>query len=336
MESLSDVFLPCPVNVRHPLAQKLVGWWMGLPGLEGGNMVYNLAPHKGYNPGVFVNGVKWAPSPFGLAMSFNGIIGRVDCSGDGTGNGNTFYDITANQADANHTMVAMACNNTLGNDQYDQVVYSVGTNQFFIGTLGLGTGRTNGFIWNSSLRSTSAPLPVGTWNTHAIVRDHWNGPALYTNGVRDTAVFSGGFFGWVRPTKQQIGRRYDGIGPNPTFNGKIHSVMVWQRALTAGDMKDLNILMRNGYIGLLNRFEPTKLIFNIPVSATITAVCTMTGGLTTATVPGDGDIYDPENLRGMFNFLLPIVNQQLQTNYTTCDVKFVFANGREARFPDCN
>jgi hypothetical protein len=75
-----EIFLPDPVNKQDPLAQGLIGFWLGLLGLDGGKYLYDIV---GNHHGVLTNGPKWVESsrPGGYgAISFDGTDDYVDIS----------------------------------------------------------------------------------------------------------------------------------------------------------------------------------------------------------------------------------------------------------------
>jgi hypothetical protein len=53
---MSEIFLPDPVSRHHPLNQGLVGWWLSVPGLDGGNQFYDL---MGLLPATLTSGASW-------------------------------------------------------------------------------------------------------------------------------------------------------------------------------------------------------------------------------------------------------------------------------------
>lgn len=354
-----NVFLPYPINLKHPLAQGLIGFWMALPGLDGGAYLYNLAqqPMSVNMPflqggitvypfhkhgilknisGSAANGPQWSRSPYGPSLTFDGVDDLVDVSG-GLIRNNGFLSITpfTPLSDEEFSIVSFAKNSSQGFVRDDQTLFSCGDSYLYYFTSYNGLPH---FYTNPNwVDGVGTGADVGTWNVYGAsqsktvysqgtIRLYLNGKLNLTSTVGTASADT---------TKSYIGRRVDSLTARPSFNGDIVSTMIYNRSLSAAEMFDLNELMRNGYVGLLNRVAPSHLLISIPISAELTAVCTLSATLTLVN-PDDDDIYSSENLRPMFDFLIPLVNQATGSNYTQCDVKFVFNNGRQTRYPDCD
>ncbi len=72
-ESLADVDLSSPINLAHPLARGLVGFWLPLPSLSGGMKLYDLSRYR--NHGTLSNmdpRTDWVNTERGIALDFDG------------------------------------------------------------------------------------------------------------------------------------------------------------------------------------------------------------------------------------------------------------------------
>jgi hypothetical protein len=252
----SRPYLPEPVNLNHPLARGLVGWWLVYPGLGGGQVWWDLANQ---NHGILNS----------MTASTNGWNGTTRPGGFGS----MLFDGSASYVSMPHQIDLMLNTSTITVSAWAYangssfpatdigIVSSVfdGECVFTLagyhdsgggGSKQVSAGFYNGG-WNVVTQSDS--WSFGTWN-HVVGTYNQSNLSIYINGVLNNTRSMGvalpsGAMGW------RIGRRWD--QPN-IWNGYIDDVRIYNRALSSAEVFDLYTNSRLGYPGLLNQTETTN------------------------------------------------------------------------------
>ncbi len=235
----SRVYLPEPVNLNHSLARGLVGWWMVLPGLDGGPMWYDL---MGLNHGTLTN--------MGSGQGWTGTT-RAEGQGAMYYSGSTGY-------------VAVPSSPSLAFTSATQPrTYScwVNINAYGVFPMFISRGSTGDelrlnfnsgqpeYLYNGGSAITSpTAIPLNTW---ALVTGTYDGTtaSIYINGVSQASVT-----GTSASVTSRIafGQRLNATGADP-YTGWQDDVRIYNRALTAVEVYDLYVNSRLGYPRLLNQ-----------------------------------------------------------------------------------
>jgi hypothetical protein len=271
----------------HPLNRGLVAWWLGLPNNSGGSRLFDLTGR--YSPGTLTNGPTWAPGPDAAfrALSFDGT--------DDT----AAFPLTASFPRTAGTVFLRARSTTASGIRQMFMWRVDGSNEIglvdFNGTFGLnlacqynagGTNKNVGY---------ATSLTTNEWASLAVV---WDAGAasvlrLYLNGREvGTAATGLGTMSGSNPLFYHIG----GANGSDYFLGQIESTLLWERALSAGEVAALCDQSRRGYPDLLRRYTPRTWYFGAqaggggttenltPVAATASVVA-VTSSLSQALSP---------------------------------------------------
>jgi hypothetical protein len=244
------VDLASPAARNHPLNRRLAGWWMAAPGgYSAGYGGGRFADLSGRGSHGTITSATWAgakgrPGGWG-ALSFNGSSAYVDC-------GNGTYLNPANAITVSAWIYCTAVTTsfaTIVNKDTSggaQIQYTLR----FSSTTGKVMFRA-GDAGAASLVGATI-LSNNTWYHVAGTYDVNNGnaQAIYLNGVADNSGTSTGSM-TPRASTLAIGRRNtDGL----YFPGLIDDVRVYyERALSAAEVRQLYLLSRQGYLGVLSR-----------------------------------------------------------------------------------
>ena len=244
-DSLLDVNIQNPLNLEHPLAQGLIGFWLPLPSLSGGLKLYDLSLYSRH--GTLTNmdpATAWTTIQNTPAIYLDGVdesiyVGKTGINWSQS-NPFTIFVVAAAAGDpptgygtlVNAHSVAAA----------ETIVYLIASSS---------TGRLH--LWKHS----EASLPT-TWkdgNLHSFSASHPAGAnngqdLLYYDG-RPLAVSSGGHYGWTRTNDDM--RIGSAVTTAHEWYGWIAAVMIYNRVLTASEHQLCWDLVRSGFPALLNR-----------------------------------------------------------------------------------
>lgn len=237
---LSNIDLANPVNYRSPLSRGLVGFWVGLPtaGEYGGRILKDLTRFKRH--GKLTNGPTWVESPYGNEVNFDGSDDFVDV-------GNWSYNLTNITVIADITpavltrgdIVAHWISGSPNRYQYNLLQgLSSAKLQFFISRGGVaaeGSGNST-----SSLVVGSRCIAGGTYDGATV--------GVWFNGALEaSASFAGSLYGGMT-VSDTIGKSFDA-----SYTGRIRSVLIYNRALSASEMLGVTRDVWQGLPTLLNR-----------------------------------------------------------------------------------
>jgi len=224
------------VNKTHPLAKGLIGWWLMNEGT--GRTIYDLSGNG--NHGTLEGDTHWVAGKYGSCLSFDGDGDYVDVDNNPYQTSNIFSSglsfsvwikspfakdnnrrSIVGGGGANHYYSAGGIYVYTGSD-YTYVAMEIYRGDYY-------TASTDGVI---NLTSDNWYHIVGVYNSLS------NQVEIYLNGVNEvnTSVSESG-------TTYDPDNFYIGRNPrssfNPTFNGLIDNVMVFDRALSAEEIKAL-------------------------------------------------------------------------------------------------
>ena len=212
--------LGVPLNLEHPLANGLVGYW---PMNEGaGNVVQDLSGNN--TTGTLVKSTTWSPGKFGPCLSFNGSTDFVNLLEP------PVLDVSFGQL----TLAAWFKVNTM---QADMCIMGKYINAWFLGL----KSDTEIRFWHqgtSGNNYTDVTVPSLGITWHLVVATY-NGvnTCIYIDGVdRGGAARTGSIA--VNNHKVGIGANW-GESAFYAFNGSIDDVMIYNRALTPAEILNL-------------------------------------------------------------------------------------------------
>ena len=215
-----------PKMLFPPIDQSVVGWWK-LNDAAGQTVVKDWSASG--NTGTSANNITSATGYTGVAntaMSFNGTSDWVDL-----GNATILNPTTAMTVSIwiKGNSISAAAFYIGRDDETDGRAYAVG---LLNSRLQL---QINGL---ATINNQGATLTNGVWYHVVAVGDSSSGWKLYLNGVVD------GTAGWVTPNSvvanTNIGRR-SYSGSEGYFNGSISDVRIYNRVLSANEVKGLYI-----------------------------------------------------------------------------------------------
>ena len=209
------------INPLHPLSQGLMGCWLFNEGV--GSLANDISGNKNHgrltNMAPNVQGSGWGGSKFGGSLKFDGVNDHIDCGND------VSLNITSNitmAARIKFTSVdtTMVLNRTTGLGQAGYEIYV--SNGTVISRINSATGAIS-------------PLEYNDNNCHSVV-GIYNGTQnlIYVDGTL-VANETVGAPNSNPSASFQIGARVGGL----FFNGIINSVRIYNRALSAEEVKTL-------------------------------------------------------------------------------------------------
>lgn len=193
------------------------------------------------NHGELINGVSYDSGSLG-ALSFDGVNDRIEI------NNNELARIGT----GNHTIMAWVNNDIVTEEDF------IGTGGISTGNVllmiysqaGGGSGGFRGHAWGSTGNSNTldSPRAIGTGNWNLLVqRVEWGGNIdLFENGIKTATKILVGSAPSSSASKFIIGARSTSTG-NSHFDGKISNVMVFNRALTDSEIKQIYEATRARY-----------------------------------------------------------------------------------------
>lgn len=243
MPNLSDINWLSPVNIGHSLNRGSVGWWLGLPNIQG--QVWRDL--MGKNPGTLtkmntnVSGWRNTTRPGGYShLVFDGIDDWVEATAGGS--------YTTNWA--------IACSLYLSSTSANGMCIKVGGNQNIDG-VGLGVGSAdadtagnNLLVLYEAVRWMTVATAVGTgWFRLLLSMNESGFPTAYVNGVQTYSDTTGAPS--ASTNRVRIGG-YDAGVATRFFAGPIDNCRLWNRALSATEARQEYDLSCIGYPGVLN------------------------------------------------------------------------------------
>jgi len=218
---------------KHRLTRGLVGLW-----LTDDNDPAVAYDHSGNLNHGAIYGASWTQGRVGRGLSFDGVDDYIDC---GTGN-------TLNNIIKGITIAAW----------FYKVSYSYGTIASKYSHYEIHLDPSNCFVFQTNNSSgdvrarTNFQLDLNKWYFGVFTYDYYNTPhhKLYVNGVNSQLVWlnsdddgnqaDGGL--WPVPLRPfRIGTRPDG---SLKYYGYIDEVVIWNRALSEDEIKDLYAIGR--------------------------------------------------------------------------------------------
>jgi hypothetical protein len=238
------------LNPSHPLNQGRVAWWLTLPGLDGGRQWFDLC---GLNHGTLTNMTTAAsgwrgttrPGGWGQLLFDKTVSSKVDC-GTATTNPSLFISGTnALAVSLWYQPSQVALNNFLmswGARSAEKFVVLDGNNGFPV----VGASPNGAHANEVTVQAATASV-VGAWNH---VYAHYD-PVAQQIGVRlnagplATASFTSGLF--ATTDNCIIGGQQN----SAFYTGALDDISVWNRILSATEVKDLYDTSRRGYPSIL-------------------------------------------------------------------------------------
>jgi hypothetical protein len=226
-----------PINPLHPLSKGLVGYWLFNEGA--GSRANDISGHGNHgtlenmSPNAQDSG--WGGSKFGGGLQFDGVNDYVNCGSDES------LDITeaitveawvkSNTVAGYHAIVAKD-NASIGDGWW---IYQIGDE--------LGVEARYGASWDNTITTTD----VFTVNQYAHVSFTFNkeNTILYVNGVE---IIREAHTDSIQSNNHTVRIGVDERGNVDLFNGSIDSVRIYNRALSAEEIK---ILYHDPFCNLL-------------------------------------------------------------------------------------
>lgn len=247
-------------NHKHPLNQGLLAWYMVIPQWFGGLKWYDLIDNG--CPGTLTSmnnssngfsGPKQRRGAFG-SMLFDGTAGYITLGTPAklnlVGQTNPFTLsawIKINGHPANNAQ--FLSKSSLGStNQFSMIVVAAtGRVQIIAGTAGGSTGTID--VTDNAWHHIVMTVPVAT-----------SGMLLYTDGTVETYTAGTGLVGTLTTTNDTlIGARRDASNADSLrwFPGSIDDVRIWNRVLSAAEVRQVYAEAILGYPGTLNRLRRT-------------------------------------------------------------------------------
>jgi hypothetical protein len=248
-DNLGMVDLQTPVNRQHPLARNRVAWWLTVPHLTGGPIWHDLI---GLNPGTLTGfgsttGWRYAPRQGGAGNILEAGSQRITCTKQvlvPSGGALTIAAwVRVDQFPVQYQTFVSIYQAYPGNIQY--------------------TFRYNNTVLEAYLRTTGDNFTsggttnvAGEWIRAACVYDDVAKTiAIYRNGKSDNTPLS--YTGSPASSTATLVLGGNAV-PGEYLNGAMDDIVLWNRALTAAEIKADYDLSRLGNPGLLNRIvHPT-------------------------------------------------------------------------------
>lgn len=250
-EITDEIDLITSVNADHPLDLGRVGWWLALPGLDGGRRWMDLV---GQNHGVLTamtrpsGGWKGTARQGGFGeVLFDGVGGYVSVpSSSALGFGNT-QDLTIQfwlRLAVTGVVMRLITKAPAGFIAGYTVDYDGTTLRFFTGS---GAG--------GQVLTTANTALATAWTHCAVVVKRTTDIRFYINGLLDaTRAFPTTVYSFTNSAALEFGQ----IATNTTawLQGSLDDVSISSRALTAAQIQLSYAQGRAGYPGVLNRVGP--------------------------------------------------------------------------------
>ena len=207
------------INWGNPLTKGLVGYWLMNEG--GGSKIYDFNENR-KNIGTITNAI-WVPGKFGSCLNFDGTGDYVSISGPTVPGGNAPFTFLAWIYPSSNTAIS------------DSIIWDL-TDQNLLRISESGTTQAqvvfNAFTTNDRVSSGTGTITLNAWNQVVGLYDG-SQMKIYTNGLFRAAVTPTGTY--AASTMSRIGTR----GATNDFDGKIDSVMCFNRALSASEIAEL-------------------------------------------------------------------------------------------------
>jgi len=214
------------IRISHPLARGLAGCW--LLGEGTGEIVADLGPYRQH--GIFYGGSPlWKQGQHGYCLQFDGTDKCIDC-----GTGKFGWDLTNELsvvALANHG--ASQTNTIFARCAYARPVRLYGQTDGKFAWRVFTDTENDCTIYSTSLHATNGSEWIhiaGTWKPY--------GAYLYVNGVQEASdTATEGNLDVIDNQFVGIGGTYEGSGFNHCWTGSIEYVFIYNRALSAEEIK---------------------------------------------------------------------------------------------------
>jgi hypothetical protein len=237
-----------PVNRNHPLHRGRVAWWMTLPGLDGGNTIYDLAGQNHIRLSSSWSGRAWANIPrtggFGCfdLGSYNGALALMP----GNMPGPTVVGPPI-------SLLAWVRPTALGAYRW-----AIEENSAH-GGIGIGgaAGSPLAYWWEGSSDeynfNSGLFLAVNEWALIAVVITPTNATVYRVNPTGLSSAVN-----TKTHTTHTTGGWAFASNPSSTsqfWSGQLDDLSVYNRALSAAEVRQYYDLSRTGYPGMLNRWS---------------------------------------------------------------------------------
>lgn len=249
------VFSPAPLNLNHPLNQRLVAYWYAPPGLDGGVRAYDL---RGLRHGTLTNFTSNATT--GWRRTTGPLRTGLLC--DPTPNTRVTLPrvLTTNRFTIEVTFNPTRDGSDLasGNGLFYQ-----GSGSATLDTTLLLIGGID-FIYEGTQFDTTGSNParvvVGQWHHLAVTYNGAAGGGTATTYLDGVSLGSQAAMGTGTPNANAaaLGTWYDYSDNVRTFQGVLESVAIFDVPLSAAVAAARYASWRQGHPGLLNRFHPAR------------------------------------------------------------------------------
>ena len=261
-----------PINLLHPLSQGLVGCL--LFNERAGSLSNDLSGNKNHgrltNMLPNVQGSGWGGSKFGGGLDFDGVDDYVDLvANQGITKGlevvsvSSWIKLDMLPATGKHTMIFIETNADNGYTKFSITVNDDGSISMSWRDTALGS--------SFSTSTTTGLISTGVWYYISCTVDTVNDVQyIYIDGVqkKSDTVVSGAIYNDIPALSQFTGRGNDAWVTTEYFNGSIDSVRIYNRALSADEVK---ILYEDPFCNMMVRrpsglYVPTVAGLSIPVA----------------------------------------------------------------------
>lgn len=222
--------LTCPLDPDYPGNKGLVAAWVAVPELAAGLTLFDLLNTGRGNPnhGTLTNGPTWGKaSSGGAGLTFDGSNDYVDLGSGLSQPGDFTVAILATPASTGATAVALG--RMLEQNPWPQnyVLYQQSGNWLFNIKDGGGTYRTA----TGAAVTTAPTLVAGTLSGST--------QTIYTNGSPGGSNTISGGPDTGGSQRLLIGGRWTGGGADLPFSGSVDAAWLYNRALSAAEIRDL-------------------------------------------------------------------------------------------------
>jgi hypothetical protein len=259
-----------PLNLSHPLNQGLLAYWLGLPGMAGGQLL-DISGRS--NHGTLTSFPAWCGGVVGQALQFDGVDDVVTVANE------TSFDLERTAPFTIAAWMYPIAPRTGGEASYVIFTKSNASNRGWgmtpvwnnAGTTNVTQVRAlmiNTFPGNVLVRRGTTDLTNNRWWHVAATYDGTStaaGLLLYVDGAAETvagttATLTATILHDNAPT---IG----GVNATNWFPGAIGDLRVYNRTLSATQIMQLYELSRRGYPGVLNQTTPWWKHLQAPAAA---------------------------------------------------------------------